>query len=72
MKINDYTIKLVDNWQFSYNPIYNLELVELEILKVYIENNLANGFIKPVKFYTKTSIFFDKKLDNSLKLCIYY
>ena len=46
--------------------------MELEILKVYIENNLANGFIRPSKSPAKTSILFDKKLNGSLRLCVDY
>ena len=31
--------------QPSIRPIYSLKQVELEILKIYIETNLANSFI---------------------------
>ncbi len=44
-KINNHAIKFVDDWQPPYSLIYNLGPVELETLKTYIENNLANGFI---------------------------
>ena len=33
-RINNHTIKLVNNWQPSYGPIYNLESVELETWKL--------------------------------------
>ena len=72
MKINNYAIKFIDNYQFSYSFIYSLELIKLKMLKTYIENNLANSFIRPSKFFAKTPIFFDKKLDKSLRLCINY
>ena len=71
-KINDHAIELVDNQQPPYNSFYNLGSVELEILKAYIQNNLANGFIKSSKFPAKVSILFDKKPDSSLRLCIDY
>lgn len=45
MEIINYTIEFVNYWQFLYNPIYSLRLVELEILKIYIKNSLANSFI---------------------------
>lgn len=70
--INDYAIKLVDDWQSPYNPIYNLGSVKLEILKTYIKNNLTNGFIRPFKSPAGAPIFFDKKLNKSLQLCIDY
>ena len=44
--MSNHTIELVDDQQAPYGPIYKLEFVELEILKAYIENNLANGFIR--------------------------
>ena len=34
--------------------------MELEILKAYIKNNLANGFIRPSKFSAKALIFLTK------------
>ena len=62
----------MDNWQSPYGPIYNFGPVELEILKAYIENNLANNFIKPSKFPAGVPIFFDKKRDGSLRLYMDY
>ncbi len=71
-EINDYAIELVDDWQPLYSPIYSLRLIELETLKAYIENNLANSFIKSSKFPTRVPIFFDKKPDGSLGLYVDY
>ncbi len=71
-RINNYAIELVDDQQPICGPIYSLGPVELETLKVYIKNNLANSFIKPSKFSAKAFIFFDKKPDSSLRLCMDY
>ncbi len=62
----------MDDRQPPYGPIYNLGPMELEKLKAYIENNLASGFIRPSKSPARALIFFDKKLDGSLRLCIDY
>ncbi len=70
--INDHVIELVDNRQPPYGPIYSLGLVELETLKAYNKNNLANGFIKPSKSPAGAPILFDKKPDGSLRLCVDY
>ena len=72
MRINDYAIKLIDDWQPLYNFIYNLGLVKLEILKTNIENNLANSFIRSLKFLVGAHIFFNKKPDSSLRLYVDY
>ena len=71
-EINNHTIELIDDRQLPYGFIYSLGLVELEISKVYIKNNLANGFIRPSKSPAAASIFFDKKPDSSLRLCMDY
>ena len=57
-EINDHDIKLVDDRQFLYGLIYSLGLVKLEILKTYVKNNLANGFIKSSKSSAKLPILF--------------
>ena len=46
--------------------------MELETLKAYIKNNLANGFIQPSKSPTRAPILFNKKPDGSLRLCVDY
>ncbi len=69
-RINNHAIKLVDDWQPPYGPIYSLGPVKLEILKAYIENNLTNGFIKPSKSLVGAPILFNKKPDSSLTLYV--
>ena len=66
--ISNYTIKLLDDQQPLYGSIYSLQPVKLETLKAYIENNRANGFIKPFKSPVRAPILFDKKPNNSLRL----
>ncbi len=72
MEINDHAVELVNDCQSPYGPIYSLDLVELEILKMYIENNLVNSFIKPSKSLARAPILFDKKPNRSLWLCMDY
>ncbi len=72
MGINDHAIELVDDRQPPYGPIYSLGQVELKTLKTYIENNLANGFIRPSKSPAGAPILFDKKPDGSLRFCVDY
>ena len=70
--INNHAIKLVDDWQPPYEFIYSLGPVSLETLKTYIETNLKNGFIRLSKSSARALIFFDKKLDGSVQLCVDY
>ena len=71
-EINNHAIELVEGQQPPYGPIYSLGPVELEILKAYIETNLANGFITPSKSPSGAPIPFDRKLDSFLRLCVDY
>ncbi len=61
ISINNYTIKLVDDQELLYSLIYSFNLVELEILKTYSKNNLANSFIRVSKYFARIFIFFNKK-----------
>lgn len=72
MKINNHSIDLKEYKQPLYKPIYSLELVEMESLKIYIKNNLKNGFIRFLKFPGATSILVIKKTDGFLQLYMYY
>ena len=72
IRINDHTIKLEKNKQLFFKPIYSLEPVKLEILKIYIKINIIKKFIQLSKFFANISILFDKKQDRSLYLCINY
>lgn len=70
--MNQHRLKLKENKQPRYRPIYSLDAVELEIFKPYIETNLANSFIKSSKFLAKSPILFVLKLDKNFYLCVNY
>ena len=72
IKINTHAIDLEEGKQPPYGPIYSLEPVELETLKIYIETNLANGFFYPSKSPAGAPILFDKKPNGSLRFCVDY
>ncbi len=46
--------------------------MELETLKTFIKTHLKTGFIRPSKFPAGAPIFFNKKPDRSLRLCVDY
>ena len=70
--INEYAIELKENKQPLFGPIYNLGLIELEMLKIYIKTNLANGFIRLSKSSAEAPILFDQKPDKNLRFCVDY
>lgn len=62
IKINDHTINLIGGKQLPYKLIFSPELIKLEILKTYIETNLANGYIRSFKSPIIIPIFLLKSL----------
>lgn len=70
--MNKYTIKLINGKQFPYKPIYTLNPVELEILKIYIKTHLKTEFLWASKSPADASILFDKKSDSSFCLYVNY
>lgn len=72
IEINNHVINLIDKKQLFYEPIYSLKPVDMKTLKIYIETNLANGFIRHSKSLTGISIFFFQKLDGSFCLYVNY
>lgn len=72
INLNKYAIKLKSNKKLSYKPIYNLSLVKLETLKVYIKIYLKIGFIWFFKSSASVLILFNKKPDSSFQLCVDY
>ena len=72
IELNEYAINLKDSKQPPYGPIYSLGPVELETLKTYIKTHFKTGFIWLSKSLASAPIFFDKKPDGSLFLCVDY
>ena len=70
--INKHAIKLQDDKQPPYRPIYSQEPIELKTLKIYIETHLKTGFIQLLKSPAGASILFDEKPDSNFWLCINY
>ena len=71
-ELNEHAINLENGKQPPYRPIYSLGLVKLETLKTYIKTHLKTGFIRHSKSPTDVFIFFSKKPNSSLCLCVDY
>ena len=68
----DCPIDLQPGKEPPWGPIYNLSPTELEVLREYIDENLAKGFIRHSKSPAGAPIFFVKKKDGSLRLVVDY
>ncbi len=68
--MNKHAIELIEGKQLLYEPSYALSPVKLETLKAYIKTHFKTGFIQTSKSLADAPIFFDKKPDGSLHLCV--
>ena len=55
-----------------FGPLYSLSCAELAVLRDYIKENLAKGFIRPSSSPAGAPILFVKKKDGTLRLCVDY
>ncbi len=68
----DCTIDLEEGSQSPFRPIHNLSQDELIAFHKYIDNFFEKGFIQHSKSLVGAPIFFVKKKDGSLRLCVDY
>ena len=68
----NHKIKLEGDCQPSYGLIYPLSTPKLHVLREYLHDNLAKGFIRHSTSSASAPILFVKKKDGSLQLCINY
>ncbi len=60
------------NKMSSFESVYNLSMIEFELLREYLDEFLTKEFIVFFSSFAKTSILFVKKSKNDLKLCVNY
>ena len=56
----------------SFGPLYSLSNQEFKALQVWLDGNLAQGFIRPSSSSAGSFILFVKKKDGFLRLCVDY
>jgi hypothetical protein len=66
----DLAIKLLDSKQPPWGPIYNLSKKELDTFYSYLEVQLKQGWIRPLKSPARAPVFFVPKNDGTLQLCV--
>jgi hypothetical protein len=69
---HDLAIDIADGARPPFKPLYNLSASELEVLRKYIAEYLARGWIRRSKSPAGAPILFAKKKDGSLRLCVDY
>jgi hypothetical protein len=60
------------NKMFSFELMYNLSMIELELFKEYFDEFLTKEFIVFSSSFVDASILFVKKSKNYLRLCVNY
>ena len=68
----DHRIQLRKGTAPSFGPLYSLSKQQLEVLRKWLDEKLAKGFIRPSLSPAGSPILFVKKNDGSLRLCIDY
>lgn len=68
----DCKIDLIEGKEPPYGPIYQLTETELQLLRDYIESNLAKGFIRPSTSPAGAPVLFVPKPGGGLRLCVDY
>ena len=68
----DHAIDLEEGQEALYGPLYNLSAKELEVLREYLDDALAKGWIRPSTSPAGAPILFVPKKDGKLRLCVDY
>lgn len=68
----DCAIKIIPGPELPKPKLYSMTHQELEELQIFLDKNLARGFIQPVKSSMAAPVLFREKKDGSLRLCIDY
>jgi hypothetical protein len=66
----DHRIELTEDNKLSYSPLYKMIAEELEIVKQYLVDNLAKGFIEPSQALFTALVLFIAKPNGGLQFCI--
>lgn len=69
---SDHKIELLPGKSPPAGPLYNMSVDELKVLKKWLEENLAKGFIRSSKSPAASPVLFAKKPGGGLRLCVDY
>ena len=63
-------IETEDNKMLHFGPMYDHSRLELNVLREYINDMLAKGFICPSKSPSRAPVLFTKKSNGGLRMCV--
>lgn len=69
---SDHHIKLKEGAVAPSGPLYNMSRDEQEVLRDYLRENLAKGFIRASQSPAASPVLFVKKADGGLRFCVDY
>ena len=69
---SDHKIKFVQGKEPTYGPLYGISQDELRVLKKFLDENLAKGFIRPSNSPYTSLILFARKPNGGLRLYVDY
>ena len=67
-----HSIPLEEGTQPPYGPVYALSAKELAVLRQYLDDAIAKGWIRPSESPAGSPILFVPKKDGGLRLCVDY
>ena len=71
-RASDHKIKLIDDSPLPVSPIYHLSLEHLQLMKEYLQENLAKGFISKSQSPFASPVLFAKKPGGGWRFCVDY
>ena len=71
-RLYDYKIKFIKKKQPGYGFLYSMSQGKFQVLKKFLDENLAKGFIRASSFLAAILILFVRKPGRSFRLCVNY
>lgn len=68
----DHDIRLLPGKTLPFGPLYPMSREELRVLRDWLDENLAKGFIRPSSSHAASPVLFVKKPDGGLRFCVDY
>ena len=62
----------MESKQPKYGPLYSMSQGNLQVLKIFLDENLTKSFIRVSSFPAATPVLFVKKPGGSFRLCVDY